>query len=220
MAKASTKIDSISYQELLDAFKKLAEDPFPVRIDHSSGRDLVDTVRVTGHNKMRVRLFRELAHEAINLFEIPSYGSKLDMWIRLVIEHVPSLVERDASFGGRVMLFEHIHNAAEASVIAMRRLYAIIQKNRETNREDKSEEGNRKRRPNRDEDQVMFDDCLIVWYLLKNPHAKRDEVSDATDIAKGTVSESKAWKEHLKQKREIRKANKAVSVKDMDSLSS
>jgi len=220
LAKASTKIDSISYQELLDAFKKLAEDPFPVRIDHSFGRDLVDTVRVTGHNKMRVRLFKELAHEAINLFEIPSFGSEVDMWIRLVIEYGPNLVERNSSIGGGVMFFENIHNAAEASVIALRRLYAIIQKNRETNREDKSEESNRKRRPNRDEDQVRLDSCLIICYLLKNPHAKRDEVSDATSIAKGTVSESKAWKEHSKQKGEIRKANRAVSVKDMDSLSS
>jgi hypothetical protein len=118
------------------------------------------------------------------------------------------------------MFFDHIHNAAEASVIAMRRLYAIVQKNREVDKEDISEESNRKRRPNRDEEQVMLDELSIYTYLLKNPNAKRDEVFTGTGIAKGTISESKAWKEHSKRKKEIRKANRAVSVKDMDSLSS
>ena len=215
MARENKKIDQVQYQELIESFKKLEDERFPVKLDHSYGKGIIDSVRATGHNREKVHLFKELATDAVTLFEIPCAGYEVERWIRLVFEYVPKLAKHDPSLGGGLMFFKDIHNAAEASVIAMRRLYA-----REANKEDISDESNRKRRPNRDEEQVEFDDLQIYTYLLKNQCAKRDEVSKATGIATGTVSKSKAWKEHSKQKKEIKKANTAKNVKDIESFPS
>ena len=133
MARENKKIDQVQYQELIESFKKLEDDRFPVRIDHSYGKGVIDSVRVTGHNRDRVRLFKEFARDAVTLFEIPCAGCEVEKWIRLVFEHVSKLAKR-SPIGGGLIFSDDIHNAAEASAIAMRRLYA-----REANKEDISD---------------------------------------------------------------------------------
>ena len=133
MPRENKKIDQVQYQELIESFKKLEDDRFPVSIDHSYGKGVIDSVRVTGHNRDRVRLFKEFARDAVTLFEIPCAGCEVEKWIRLVFEHVSKLAKR-SPIGGGLIFSDDIHNAAEASAIAMRRLYA-----REANKEDISD---------------------------------------------------------------------------------
>ncbi len=215
MARENKKIDQVQYQELIESFKKLEDDRFPVSIDHSYGKGVIDSVRVTGHNRDRVRLFKEFARDAVTLFEIPCAGYEVEMWIRLVFEYVPQMVERNPYIGGGLVFSDPVYNAAEASVIAMHRLYSFLQVDTT-----EQAEGKPQRRKNRTPEDICFDNARIFAYISENPQCTRDEITKDTGITNGLVSASKAWKEFLKSKKEVLKANTAKNVKDIESFPS
>jgi len=215
-------VDSSEHLELLESFKKMEDDPFPVEITRVYGGGVVDTVRVTGDIGERVKLFKEHARDAVSLFELPTAGDKVDLWCRLMIEFVPDLVKTkvDLVTGEKphIITREHITNAPAVAVILMRRLEPVNPKNKNDN--PVKDCTKQKRRPKRGEKQIRNDAVLVFSYLQEHPEATRDEVAKGTEIAGGTVSGLDVWKRHSLKKKEVRKANRAVSAKDMDSLPS
>ncbi len=69
--------------------------------------------------------------------------------------------------------------------------------------------GGRKRRPKRDVAQITADNDTIRQYLYKNPLATRDQIAEATGIARGHVSASRAWKGCRARRKEAREMKKA-----------
>jgi hypothetical protein len=67
----------------------------------------------------------------------------------------------------------------------------------------------RGRRPKRTDGDVARDEGTIAGHLADHPEATRDQVAEATGIAKAHVSESIAWKERKKLRTHARNANRA-----------
>tara|TARA_R110002072_G_scaffold42064_12_gene118125 strand:+ start:75046 stop:76521 length:1476 start_codon:yes stop_codon:yes gene_type:complete len=68
------------------------------------------------------------------------------------------------------------------------------------------------KRPRRSKADRVEDESKILKYLEENPNAKRDEIADATGIAKATVSASPSWMSRKTMESRARAAGRAQGV--------
>ena len=68
--------------------------------------------------------------------------------------------------------------------------------------------------------QILIDESTINNYCFMHPCCTREEIHEATGISAPTISRTTAWELHKKRRESVRKANRAISIDNMDQFDS